>query len=142
MGRYGLLTEKQYLILKLRLEGKTQKEIAELIRTSRENVSIIEKRALRKVKLAEETLKAYKELTCVSKFSIPSGTHLAKIPSIVIDAASKAGVKLRGNYALIYESIRFNARDCVEGTVLVKPVEVRIFRDGSFEINSLQKTEE
>ncbi len=140
MNKYGLLTEKQYLVLKLRLEGKTQKEIAELIGTSRENVSIIEKRALRKIRLAEETLKAYKELTCVLKFSIPPGTHLAKVPPLIIDAATKAGVKLRGNYALIYEGIRFNARECVEGTVLVKPVEVKIFKDGSFEINPLLKS--
>ncbi|MEM2286080.1 MAG: Tfx family DNA-binding protein, partial [Ignisphaera sp.] len=59
--KYGLLTEKQYEVLKLRAEGKTQKEVAEIMGTTRENLSVIEKNALRKIRLAEETLKVYKD---------------------------------------------------------------------------------
>lgn len=43
--KYGLLTEEQYEILKLRIQGVTQKKIAEILKTSRENVAIVERRA-------------------------------------------------------------------------------------------------
>lgn len=132
--RYGLLTERQYTVLKLRIAGKTQEEIARMLGTSRENISIIEKRAWRKIRLAEETLKYVKELLAVTKITIPSGTHLVQVPSLLIEAADRAGVKLKGNFTRIYDEIRFKAGDCVKGSHVVKPIDVVIYRDGTFEV--------
>ena len=135
MGKkYGLLTERQYQVLKLRLEGKTQEEVARLLGTSRENVSIIEKRAWRKYRLAEDTIKIIKHLMSATEVHIPAGTHLINVPAMVVEAANQVGVKLKANFTLIYDEIRFKARACVEGTKVVRPIKVIIFRDGSFEV--------
>ncbi len=135
MGKkYGLLTERQYEVLKMRLEGKTQEEVAKVLGTTRENVSIIEKRAWRKFRLAEYTLKIVKNLMAASEVHIPEGTHLINVPSMVVEAANKAGVKLKANFTLIYDEIRFKARACVEGTKIVRPIKVIIFKDGTFEV--------
>lgn len=134
--RYGLLTERQYTVLRLRIAGKTQEEIARMLGTSRENISIIEKRAWRKVRLAEETLKYVKELLSVAKVTIPPGTHLVQVPGMLVTAADKANIKLRGNFTRIYDEIRFRAEGSIKGTHIVKPVTVVIYRDGTFEVVS------
>ncbi len=107
--KYGLLTEEQYKVLQLRIKGYTQREIAEMLGTSRENIAIIEKRALRNIRLAEETLNAYKSLLAVAKVTIKPGTHLVEVPKLVIEAADKAKVKLKANFTKIYDEIRFRA---------------------------------
>jgi len=132
--KYGLLTEEQYEVLKLRIQGFTQKKIAEILKTTRENVAVIEKRARRNIRIAEETLKVYKELLAVAKIKIREGTHLVDVPRIVINAADKAGVKLKANFTRIYDEIRFKARECVKGTFVIKPITVLIYRDGDIEV--------
>jgi len=132
--KYGLLTEKQYVVLKLRMEGRTQEEIARILNTTRENVSIIEKRAKENIRLAEETLKIYKSLLAAGEVVIRPGTHLVEIPKIVINEADKLKVKLRANFTRIYDEIRYRARECVSGTRVVKPIRIMIFKDGDFEV--------
>lgn len=133
--KYGLLTEEQYKVLKLRIQGLTQKKIAEILKTSRENVAVIERRAKRNIMLAEETLKAYKELLATAKVEIKEGTHLVDVPRIVINAADKVGVKLKANFTRIYDEIRFKAGECVKGTYVVKPIVIFIYRNGDVEVS-------
>jgi len=132
--KYGLLTEKQYEVLKLRAEGKTQKEVAEIMGTTRENVSVIEKNALRKIRLAEETLKVYKDLMKAGEIIIEPGTHLVTIPQKLVQLADEKGVKLRGNFTTIYDYIRMNASENIEGVRVVKPIKIIVFRDGTYQV--------
>ncbi len=132
--KYGLLTEKQYKVLKLRIEGRTQREIAEIMKTSRENVSVIERSALRKIRLAEETLRVYKDLMKVGEVVIEPGTHLVTIPQKLVQLADERGVKLRGNFTTIYDYIRINASGSIEGTRVVRPIKIIIFKDGTYEV--------
>lgn len=132
--RYGLLTEKQYEVLKLRVEGRTQREIAEIMKTSRENVSVIERSALRKIRLAEETLRVYKDLMKAGEVVIEPGTHLVTIPQKLVQLADEKGVKLRGNFTTIYDHIRINASESIEGTRVAKPIKIAIFKDGTYEV--------
>ncbi len=132
--RYGLLTPTQFKVLRLRLEGLSQEEVAERLGTTRQNISIIERRAKRNLKLAEETLKAYRELVAASSVEVPPETHLVDIPRMVIDAADEAGVKLRANFTRIYDEIRFKAGKCVRGVKTIKPLKILIFKDGDIEV--------
>jgi Tfx family DNA-binding protein len=69
--RYGFLSELQFKVLQLRIEkGLSQAEVARTLGTTRENVTIIEKRAERNIRLAEETIQAYKLLLCVTKLTL------------------------------------------------------------------------
>ncbi len=132
--RYGLLTPTQFEVLRLRLEGLSQEEVAERLGTTRQNISIIERRAKRNLKLAEETLRAYRELVAASSVEVPPGTHLVDVPRLVIDAADEVGVKLRANFTRIYDEIRFKARSCVRGVKTIKPLRILIFKDGDIEV--------
>ncbi len=134
---YGLLTEKQYIVLKLRMQGYTQEEIAKLLHTSRESISIIEKRARENIKLAEKTLKVYRELMKAGEIIVEPGTHLVDIPVMLVRKADEVGVKLKANFNIVYDEIRFNARDCVYKTRVVKPIRIVLFKDGSFSVEKL-----
>lgn len=57
--RYGLLTEKQYTVLKYRLQGYTQSRIAEILGTARSNVSALERAAMRKSSLLRKLSKYF-----------------------------------------------------------------------------------
>jgi Tfx family DNA-binding protein len=133
--KYGLLSELQFKVLQLRVEkGLSQTEVARILGTSRENVTIIEKRAKKNVRLAEETIQAYKLLLCITKVNIEAGTRLIDVPGIVIRAGDKIGVKLNVNFTRVYDEIRFKAGDCVSGSRVVKPFTIAIFRDGNIEV--------
>jgi len=132
--KYGLLTELQYKVLKLRLQGLTQSEIAKILGTTRENVSILEKRAWENIELARITLNIYKELIAKGKVVINPNTHLVDVPRLVINEADKVNVKLKANFTRIYDEIRFKARECIKGTRVIKPITILIFSDGDVEV--------
>jgi Tfx family DNA-binding protein len=133
--RYGFLSELQFKVLQLRIEkGLSQAEVARTLGTTRENVTIIEKRAERNIRLAEETIQAYKLLLCVTKVNVEAGTSLVDVPGIVVKVGDSIGVKLKVNFTRIYDEIRFKAGDCVSGSRVVKPFTIAIFRDGNVEV--------
>jgi len=133
--RYGLLTELQYRVLELRLRrGLSQAEAARVLGTSRENVAIAERRALRNIELAEMTISFYRYLLRVAEVVVEPGTHLVDIPSMVVKAGDKENVKVAANFTRIYDEVRFKARDCVEGRRVVRPIRIAVLRDGSIEV--------
>lgn len=102
--------------------------------TTRENISIIEKNALRKIKLAEETLRAYRDLMKAGEIIIEPGTHLVTIPQKLVQLADAKKVKLRGNFTTIYDHIKINAQENIKGVKVVKPIKITIFRDGTYQV--------
>lgn len=133
--RYGFLSDSQFKVLQLRIEkGLSQAEIAKMLGTTRENVTILERRAKRNVQLAEETVQAYKLLFCLARVEIKAGTHLIDIPGIVVKTGDNFGVKLKVNFTRIYDEIRFKAGDCINNGVVIKPFTIAIFKNGDIEI--------
>lgn len=133
--KYGFLTELQFKVLQLRIvKGLSQADVAKILKTTRENVSVIEKRAKRNIQLAEETLQIYKSLFSVASVRINPGTHLIDIPGMLVRTSDKIGIKLRINFTRVYDEIRFKAKDCINGTMIIKPIIITIFKDGNIEI--------
>jgi len=133
-GKRGFLTAQQAEVLRLRLEGLPQEEIAKRLGTTRQNVSTVERRARNNVRLARETLDAYSEFTKAASLVVPTGTHLVDVPRLVIDAADAAGVRLRADFTRVYNEFRFKAPGHVDRTMVVKPVKVLIFKNGDIEL--------
>jgi len=133
--KYGFLSDRQFQVLQLRIEkGLSQAEIANMLGTTRENVTIIEKSARRNIKLAERTLQTYRLLLSVAKITIEAGTHLIDIPGMVVKAGDNIGVKLQVNFTRIYDEVSFKAGDCISGSRIVKPFTIAIFRDNRIEV--------
>lgn len=132
--RHGLLTEQQIKVLKLRAKGLSLRDVASILGVSHQNVALIEKRALRNVKVAEQTLLVYKLITSPVKLVIKEGTRLVEIPKIVIEASDSAGVRVRGDFTLLFKLLRFRARECVRGVRLEKPVLVIVNPQGYVDV--------
>ena len=131
---FGLLTERQIEVLRLRAQGYTQKRVAEQIGTTRENVVLIESRAKMNIERARATLDSLKHQGLAVSVEIPKGTHLVDIPRMILNRANRAKIKLGANFTRIYEDIRFKARQRVSGTRVSKPIVVTLFPDGDYSI--------
>jgi len=129
---YGLFTEKEYTVLKLRAQGLTQREVAEILGVSRTTVSALERSAKRKILLAEKTLSIYRELLSRVVFVINSGTRLVEIPAIILRRADELGIKLKGDFTYIYSQLRY--RVGVKKPILDRDIKVVIYKNGEFEI--------
>jgi Tfx family DNA-binding protein len=130
----GLLTERQIEVLRLRAQGYTQKRVAEQIRTTRENVVLIESRAKMNIERARATLDSLKHQGLAVTVEIPKGTHLVDIPRMILNRANRAKIKLGANFTRIYEDMRFKARQHVSGTRVTRPIVVTLFPDGDYSI--------
>lgn len=130
-GLRGLLTEAQVRVLRLRAEGLTQEQAAERLGSTRQNVSLLERRARRNIRLAEETLRAYREVQAVASVTVPPGTHLVDVPRLILDEADRAGVKVTADFQLVYKEIRQQAGGSLRGVRSVEPIRLLVLRDGS-----------
>ena len=121
-------------VLRLRLSGVSQEEIASRFGTTRQNISMIERRGRRNLRLAEETIRVYKKIITATSVKVEENTHLVDIPRLVLDAADKAGVKLRADFTRIYKEIRFKVPGCMSGVKVIKPITILILKDGDIEV--------
>lgn len=112
----------------------TQAEVAKRLKTSRENVTMLEKRAWLNIDKARATLTLLRTYGLSVKVTIKRGTHLVDIPRIMINQADKADMKLRANFTRIYEDIRFKARRSIEGARIIEPFTIWIMPDGDFAV--------
>jgi Tfx family DNA-binding protein len=133
----GFLTKVQLEVLRLRMAGLTQEEIASRLGTTRQNISLVERRARGNLKKAEETLKAYRRLLTVATVEFKPNTHLVDVPRMLIDAADEVGVKITVDFSLVYKELRDEARGSIRGTRVVKPILLHILKDGKIDVESL-----
>ena len=93
MGK-SFLTEHQIKILKLRARGLKQSEIAEMLGTSRANVSILERRALEKIEKARNTLLLWEQINSKIGLEVRKGEDIFTVPERLFKKADELGVKV------------------------------------------------
>jgi Tfx family DNA-binding protein len=106
--KHTLLSERQMEILRYRKQGLTQQQIADILSTSKANVCTIEKCANENIKRAKETLDFLYTLDATHLCTIPSGTDLFDVPSIIFGEAEK--IKITVTYDNI--SLINRLREC------------------------------
>ena len=118
----------------MRRRGKSQTDVARQLKTTRENITMLEKRAWRNIDNAKATITALRTYGLSVPVAIRPGTHLVDIPRIVINRADKAHIPLQANFTRIYEDIRFKAKRSVRGTHVDQPLTIWIMPDGDFTV--------
>jgi len=93
MGK-SFLTEHQIKILRLRAKGLKQSEIAEMLGTSRANVSILERRALEKIEKAKNTLLIWEQINSKISLDVKAGEDIFTVPERLFRRADELGVKV------------------------------------------------
>ncbi|WP_457753963.1 Tfx family DNA-binding protein [Thermococcus sp.] len=90
----SFLTEQQIRILQLRAKGLKQSEIAELLGTSRANVSILEHRALEKIEKARNTLLIWEQINSKISVEVKKGEDIFTIPTKLFKKADELKIKV------------------------------------------------
>lgn len=90
----SLLTERQLEVLKMRNKGCSQQEVADILGTTRSNISILEKRAHQNILRAERTLQQWMMIQAPISLKVPAGTDVFDLPKMIFDAADKRSIEL------------------------------------------------
>ncbi len=90
----SLLTARQLKVLRLRLQGKSQQEVANILGTTRSNISILEKRAYKNIARADNTLKQWMMIRAPISLEIKAGTDVFDLPKMIFAAADDRSILL------------------------------------------------
>lgn len=126
----SFLTQRQRRVLELRLQGLTQDRIAEMLKTSRANVSIIEKRGHQNIERAEATLREWEHLNTPLSIQVDEGTDIMDIPRIIFAEADRTGIKVHENTLDVITLIQQAVPDSILHRRTVRPVVIFISRSG------------
>ncbi len=134
MAIKSFLTKRQIMVLRLRQAGMTQEEIARRIKTTRANVSLIEKRARENIDRSRETLKEWESIISPVRVVIKKGTDVIKVPDIVFAEADKAGVHVKSNSLDLITRIKKEKGTIISNRTLTEDMEVDITDAGEVNI--------
>ena len=112
----------------------TQAQVAKRLRTTRENVTILEHRAHENLRAAKATLVAIEELSGSSELVIPSGVSIFEATSMILRRADVLRIKVKMNADSILASLRARRKGRIRGHHLVAAIRVKIEHDGSVRI--------
>ncbi len=130
----SFLTKKQFEVLMLRAKGLKQKDIAKILGTSRENISILEKKAKEKIEKARNTLELFEMLDPID-LEIKEGTNVYEIPRLIFREADKHGIRIIYNTTCLIELIKTFAHDKIYSFKVRENFKIRILRNGKVLIN-------
>ena len=118
------------MVLRMRQEGLTQDVIAKRIKTTRANVSLIEKRARENIDRSRETLKEWNSIISPVRLVIKAGTDVMKVPEQVFDEADKASIHVMVNSLDLLTRIKKEKGDIISNRSLTEDLEIDIAESG------------
>ncbi|SFR34396.1 Tfx family DNA-binding protein [Halogeometricum limi] len=130
----SVLTRRQAEVLALRERGVRQSTIADLLGTSRANVSSIESSARRNVEKARETIAFAEALTAPVQVAVEEGADLYDVPKLVYDACDEAGVKVNYTAPDLMKIIADAAGDAIHGREVRESVLVGVTSTGDVRV--------
>jgi len=126
-----VLTRRQWQVLRLRSTGLTQTQVAKRLRTTRENISIIEHRAHENLMAAKATLNAVEQLSESNELVIPSGTSVFEATSMILRRGDVLRIKVKMSADSILAALRSRRKGRIRGHHLIAPIRIRINSDGT-----------
>jgi len=125
------LTAAQLNVLELEAKGLKQAEIARRLKTSRANISILERRARENIARAEQTIKLAAKLRAPVTLEVKMGTDIFNVPNLLYRAADATKIRVKLTAPDIVAKIREEARDSISGRFVVKTFWLAVARDGN-----------
>lgn len=136
-GVGSLLTDRQVRVLELRSKGCSQQEVADIMGTTRSNISIMEKRAHQNITRAKRTLLQWKMIQAPISVKIPAGADLFDLPSRIFDAADEKGIQLPVTSTDIIYQLRIKAPLISKKRAISREIEIFVTREGDVLLDDL-----
>jgi hypothetical protein len=133
--RETFLTETQRRILELRSRGLSQAEIARMLKTTRANISILERRARENIEKARRTLELAERLIAPVRIEANPGDDLLELPKRLLKAADSAGIKVLMSYPELIAEIRRQAKERIRGRSIRRNLEIALTPKGEILIS-------
>lgn len=130
MAYKSFLTKRQITVLRLRQAGYTQEDIAKRIKTTRANISLIEKRARENIERSKETLKEWNSVVSPVRVKVPKGTDVMKIPEIVFSEADKASIHAKIDSIGLITLVKKEKGSAIVNRIVSEDFEVDITSSG------------
>jgi hypothetical protein len=124
------LTPTQAKILELRAKGYTQAQVAEILGTTRANVSITESRARKNIQKAARTLALFNKIGAPLMIEVGKGEDIFNVPKKVFACATECGIKVKENTLSLIEKIEREAKGKLNGRVVREDIRITILKDG------------
>ncbi len=122
------------MVLRLRQSGLTQEDIARRIKTTRANVSLIEKRARENIDRSRETLKEWESIVSPVRVAVKKGTDVIKVPELVFAEADKQGIHVKSNSLDLITRIKKEKGSVISNRTLDEDMEIDITDSGEVNI--------
>ncbi len=129
-AKRSFLTGRQLEIFTLRSEGKSTTEISEIIGTTPQNVTILEKRARKNLEKAIETVNAVKDMKIVLNLKIPENTHILDAVMTIIREADRSQIRLKDNIIGILTRLKMSMDTDIRNGLIQRETTVMILHDG------------
>lgn len=135
----SFLTERQLKVLQLRSQGCSQQEIADILGTTRSNISILEKRAHQNIQKAEQTLQQWMMIRAPISLKVPAGTDVFDIPGRIFKAADQKSIQLPVTSLDIITQLRLKAPQLFRKRAVLKDIDIYITSEGELLIDDQLK---
>jgi Tfx family DNA-binding protein len=131
------LTERQIEVLKMRLCGRSQQEVADSLGTTRSNISILEKRAHQNIARAERTLQQWMMLRAPISLQARAGTDVFDLPKMIFAAADEKHMRLPITSLDIVVQLRRNAPRLFKKRALERDALIFVTEEGEVLVEGL-----
>lgn len=118
----------------MRQAGMTQDEIARRIKTTRANISLIEKRARENIDRSMETIKEWNSIISPVRILIKNGTDVMDIPEMVFEEADKSSIHVNTDSLDLITRIKKEKGSIISNRVVTKEFEIDITDTGEVTI--------
>jgi Tfx family DNA-binding protein len=133
----SFLTTRQLEVLKLREQGRSQQEVAEILGTTRSNVSILEKRAHSNIARAERTLQQWMMIRAPIFLRIAAGTDVFALPAMIFQEADRRSMQLPTTSLDIIVQLRRRAPNIFRKRSLSRDVDLYVTAEGELLLQPL-----
>jgi len=130
MAYKSFLTKRQLTVLRLRQAGLTQEEIARRIKTTRANISLIEKRARENIERSRETIREWNSVISPVRVPIRKGTDVMKIPDLVFSEADRASIHVKLDSIGLITLVKKEKGNAIKNRMVDEDFEVDIANSG------------
>ncbi|MBN1324312.1 MAG: Tfx family DNA-binding protein [Methanotrichaceae archaeon] len=133
----SILTERQLEVLRLRGKGLSQRKIAEILGTTRSNVSILESRAAQNVERARRTIDEWMTIQAPIIVTVAGGSDIFQIPGLIFQEADRLNLRLPMDSVELVVQLRTKAPQELKGRMILRDIQIFVSREGEMLVKPL-----
>ncbi|WP_143702760.1 Tfx family DNA-binding protein [Methanocorpusculum labreanum] len=125
-----LLTDRQKMVIQYRKDGLTQQEIADLLQTTRSNISLIEKSANENIRLAKEALAYVYSQNSTLICTLAAGSELTREAYSIYKSARQLNIKVQYDTGALINRIMLAVPEKLAGTTVKEDINIYLNSTG------------